>query len=366
MTVGSLALGCGSDTAGPTPLSAAQAYWAIQVSAQAVNLALTPPYDNVQLTAVPVNALGAPLSSLGTVTYAAADSSVSVSPTGLVKANYQSQQTSVIVSLQAQGLTLADTVFIQVTPTPLSPGLATFSMQPAPGDSAKRSLDTQYFPWPVTATDSSQTTVCNGNGCPVLVFYSSSNPGTATIDRNSGLVTINDTGHVVFTATTLAYGHMWRDSVRYMIGYILYPDVFVVPTVSAKRAVLSFSPKTVVVGVGATVTWGNSQESDNGGNPPIWMTPPGLDSIDVVFDDSTTVQPGCGFRNCIAFPPDGGGNIPAFGDDTAKFNAAYNLQTQEAWMAVNLAHTQARSFPVAGTYTYHSRVFGTGGVIIVR
>ena len=74
--LGGTLAGCGSDTTGPPPRNATQAYWALRLQYHAVALALTPPYDTVQLTATPVNAAGAPLPGLGPVTYQSGDSLV--------------------------------------------------------------------------------------------------------------------------------------------------------------------------------------------------------------------------------------------------------------------------------------------------
>jgi hypothetical protein len=367
--------GCGgSDTTGPPPMGASRAYWALQFNYHAVVLALTPPYDTVQLTATPVNATGTPLPGLGSVTYKATDSLVTVSSTGLVTAHYQTTgtlYTTVSATLQAQGVTLTDTVFIQVTPTVSK--LKTFSIHPAPGDSARRPLDAASFSWPATATDLLGDTLCNGAGCTLPVYYSSSDPLLASIDKSTAAVTLADTGHVIFTASTLVYGQLWRDSVRFTSGFANYTTVAIQPGTVGQRAVLTFSaPNPLIIGEGGNVLWTQPNvPSDASGNP---VETPGLDSIDVVFDDSTAAKAGqiggiyCSFTGfvhdvfCTPTPPDSG-NIPAFGPDTAKYNAA---QTSGDIAPFLLSVKQARTFPRAGNYHYHSRLYGTTGTIYVR
>lgn len=341
--LGSGALSCGGDTTtGLGSLSPAQTYWALQLNQHAVQLALVPPYNTLQLTATPLNAIGTPLNGLGPATFTTTDSNVSVSPTGLVTARYATSPggtTSVIASFQAQNVTLTDTVRIQVTDTAPQHQLATFTIQPAQGDSAKRSLDFEeascstQFCWPVTALNTVGDTVCNANTCALPVYYTSSNPTVATIDA-MGQVTVMDTGHTVFTATTLAYGVAMRDSVTFTIGYQLKYSTAMTLSDHAGVLTLGFvAPKTLVLGVGAVVTF-DCRADANCGHP-----------VDVIFDDSAEVDTASINGFVIPVPPNGSGNIPAFGGDT--LNSA----------AIILIDFRARRFPVAGTYRYHSALF---------
>lgn len=326
-------LGCGSDTTGPAPLSANQAYWALQLNYQAVNMATVAPADTVRLIATPLNVAGTPLMGLGSATFQTSDSTVTVDSTGLMTAHFatQGQPTPVSVSLKAQGITLTDTVLVQVSDTIPHHALATFSMQPAPGDSAKRTLDLATFTWPVTATDAARNIICNSIPCPLLVSYTSSNPLVATID-NTGMVTASDTGHVVFTAATWAYGVAKRDSVAFTIGYRL--DYLMYVADAGSSFVMFLAPKNIVLGVGATVTFVCAPPRFG---PRFRCTSP----IDVVFDDSAAVDTAT--DDIFGAPPTGTGNIPAFGADSVN---PHN-------------DVRARRFPVAGTYHYHSSVLAS-------
>jgi hypothetical protein len=344
-------IGCGSDTTGPTPLSAHTLYWALQLNYHAVNLSVTPPTNTVQLHAIPFNAAGDSLpDATGRVTYTSADSTVSVDSTGLVTANYitrnANRPTFVVARLQYQNVTLSDTVNIQVTPTAPTARLSTFVLQPGAGTSTNCMLDQlQIFgncgPLVVNATDENGDTLSSAARHVILISYKSSNPLLAQITQ-TGNITESDTGHVTFTASTWAYGVVMRDSLPYIINWPNYQGVQVelITPVNSLTPVLIFAQPYVIVHVGGTVTWGNQNALPT----------------DIVFDDSTDVAEGCFLGFCDAFPPTGTGNILPFyldptGQDTSVF--AQGIVT--------------RSFPVAGVYHYHSRLYpASTGIVDVR
>jgi hypothetical protein len=298
---------CGSDVTNPAP-DLANVYWRLQLNHEDVNLALRAPYDTVQLTAMPLNARGDTLGTLGQVRYQATDSSVTVSPTGLVTARFATdpgEVTSVIASLQdaAQSVTHADTVFLVVTPAPDT--IVTFSMQPVAGDSAKRSVDFNRidlnFKWLVTAINAAGQTMCSTADCQLVVHYTSSNPAVAYINPFSGEMTLQDTGRVILTATTLAWNTELRDSVELTIGPMLnwavglYLDNIGVG--------ISWEPTSLSLGVGAVM------DVLNIGNPrtriPIYAKD--ADSIVISFTGPAPVDSASDM--VIGFPPTGSGNI---------------------------------------------------------
>jgi hypothetical protein len=354
------ALSCSGDTVnGLPPLPPAQAYSALQVNYHAVNLALAAPYDTVHLIATPVNAVGTPMTGLGKIIYTVDDSTVTVdSTTGLLTARYvtRSRGATIIVSLQdtLHRVTHADTVTVQVTPTAPPVPLRSFSLQPAPGDSAKRAFDFQQsqFNWPVTALDANGDTVCNVNACTLKMFYTSSNPNVATIDPASGTVTAQDTGLVTFTATAWVYGAPERASLAFVVGYALSPTVYMqldtllgVPTVE-----FGGIPPVTTLGVGATVTFGFFYDSAGKFVGPLtnyttWQP-------NVVFDDSAEVDSASGSLYYVPIPASGSGNIPPFGDDTATGLHFY------------LANARARSFPIPGVFKAYSTVSTSDTVVL--
>ena len=189
-----------TETTGPAPLSATQGYWALQLSEQAVNMSLTPPYNTLQLTAQPVNAAGDTLAIPKVVSFQSNDSSVTVSPTGLLTAHFTTALSQVVVTLTAQGIAATDTVVVQVTQDTMPSRLAILSIHPAAGDSAKRTVDTQGYILPVYDTMANGQPVPSGS--PLLVALTSSDPTVATIDRTTGALTLFRVGHMTLSAST--------------------------------------------------------------------------------------------------------------------------------------------------------------------
>lgn len=350
-------LACGGDTTGPTPLSSANAFWALQLNYHAVTMASVAPQNTLRLTAMPLTAAGTPLSGLGAVVYHAADSTVTVDSTGLVTALYRTggtRQTRVIAMLRdpQRNVTHVDTVFILVTDTLPHSSLATFSIQPVSGDSAKISVDFEAYGnnvmLPVYATDVAGNTVCDANGCPIPVYFTSSDPGIATIDRTSGQIITQHVGHVTFHATALVYGTVVSDSLVYEVGNRIFGLFNQISVQNFSQDPLSaspphsFAPQTLTIGVGGEV----------------YMLPlieEKVDTVDIEFSNPNAV---------IGAVIDGEGN--PF-DIT---NSAFLLTTYED-AAVGPPPNDFYGtygdlfFPHKGTFTYHSQRLGTSGTIIV-
>lgn len=315
---------CSGDTTNPVSVPAQQAYWALQLDQHALALALTPPYDTVHLSALALSAVGTPLAGAGSVHYSDLDSSVTLDATGLVTARYRTASTRVVASLTVHGVTLTDTAIIQVTDSALHYPLASFSIQPrADGlDSARFAVDGQYYYTspvvPVYATNTHGDTLCNVNGCALVVAFTSSDPTVASIDH-AGNVTPHIVGRVTFTATTWAYGVAKKDSLPFVITYPSHAFVVInaLTPVGSQTPVLWISPAADTVGVGADVNFSNFASTD---------------TVDVEFDDSTTVV---------------GGNIPIL-----------------AFMSGG--HCCAdRFFSTIGTHTYRSHKLGITGAVVV-
>jgi len=191
-----------------------------------------------------------------------------------------------------KGVTHADTAWIQVRPTP-SP-LATFSIQPAPGDSAKVAYDYDFGvnkTVTVFATDITGNVLRDESTNDLLVNFVSKDKSIAEIDHLTGNVKLtNNIGHVVFYASTYAYGVVASDSLLFTIGYPLRRVYNLILTCWKKTpgGVLSvdhFSPDSITIGVGGTVRIlsGCSRDLDD------VLTP---DTLDLVFDDQTVVPDG--------------------------------------------------------------------------
>jgi hypothetical protein len=367
-TAGGLALSCSGDTTNPTSISAAQTYWALRLNYHAVNMATVAPYDTIQLTATPVNPAGAPLSELGTVTYTTGDSNLVVSPTGLITAHSHTQagNPSFVVAHwtdQTLNQTRADTAYVQVTDTIPQHRLKTFSIQPLSGDSAKRAVGfANNLQWPIFATDSANNTVCTATlnadatyapTCALQVSFTTSDPTVAIIQKNGGEWQVNllRPGHVTFYATTTAYGITLRDSLPFVVGWPASAHIAIdwVYPVKSTTPVPAFTPARVSVAGGANVDWAIEQDYT--------QVPP--DSVDVVFDDSAAVQPGCAYTaflyNCN-YETDRGGNIPPMYPDEASLDSALAGEGSfQTIVDVYASLDHGRKFPTVGRYRYHSR-----------
>lgn len=352
---GVVLLGCGgSDTATGGLLPSRQLFWALQLNHHAVTLSLTPPTDTVQLRATPLSPSGTPLidpaqATAVRFTVVDNDTSVLVDSTGLVTAHAPVSGAQIVAAQTINGITLRDTVTFNVNAVPSpAPTLTTLSIQSPPGDSAKRDAnDLQMFIAPYTLV----TNVLDGS-TPidnVLVAYRSSDPRIATID-NTGSVTVVAPGRVMLYAESDVYGVTQTDSLAFTVGEPLITSVFVkaVTPVGSNTPIGVFSQGKQTVGVGALVLWQNAS-----GIP-----------VDVVFDTPSAAQavPDTHPFAWLFFGfygldgpdnPNTGGNIATFAPmDTTNGNDGIGVRV--------------RWFPNAGTYPYHSALYGTSGTITVK
>lgn len=347
---------CGSDTTGTAPRSQADTYWTLRLDQHAVTLALTAPDNTMRLHPTAINPLGDTIPLGGVVQYTTGDSSITVDRSGLVTAKYSTlsrgKPTYIIASLQdtVERLTMTDTVFIQVTPTAPSSPLATFSAQFDPSDTSTHrpvGLGRVLTPTLLDATGTAMSS-------PILVAFTSSDPYIATVtSRNVGELT-DDGGYVIGTRTgtvtihaeTWAYGVAERDSITLAFGDRISARVTVLSKTpyGSLTPVLYFSPPSVTIAAGGVVTW---QNTDN------------TDSIDVVFDDPTSADSAAALNHPDFYPYTGRGNFTGLYNDTASSNNG-DFDTY-------IFHIlRARSFPVPGTYHYHSTIYGSTGTIIAR
>lgn len=344
---------CGSSDS-TSPSNAAETLWAVQLNQHAVTLALTPGADTVQLRVAATTQTGALLASPFHVTYVAADSTVVVDSTGFVTAKFETQGlTHVTATIKVGNLTLSDTTMIKVTSTAPPAPVATLSIQPQGGDSARGAA--QASPWTgglgyplppliVYATDRNGGVLSNASSDTLLVHFTSSDRTRARIDANGQIVGLVP-GKVTIYADADLYGVTRRDSLVYTIGNPIYVTIEVLSRtpVSSLTPVLYFQPAYMKVGVGGEVAWENTN----------------ADSIDVVFDDPTQVpaiDSACWFTavECGGYPPTGTGNIPAWTINSLSSNGTER------------SGDRVRRFTKPGTYRYHStRYPGSTGVIEV-
>lgn len=347
-------LGCASDTTGPAPLNPVHGYWQLTLNHHAITLALTPPYNMLQLVATPSTAAGTPLADSGVTTWTTSDTSVQVSPTGLLTAIAPATGVTLTVSRTIGTVTNTDMAVVNVNDTTSVPHFATLTLQ----QSLSTRLDTLYLDiygirgFVPAALDP------NGDTIPNVVFSIIS--ATPSVLSSGGQLTFsqgaeqqfggNAYGHALMIAEATVYGIRRVDSLPVTVGWLHNALVGVhAQTPAGSRTPIGvFVPSEDTVAVGGTVLWKNEL--------------PGHALVDVVFDAPTAVQPADsatfldGFASTfgLVFPTQGGGNIPAFAPlDTG------SLQGQDT------LGVRARRFPTAGTYHYHSGLYGTSGVVHV-
>lgn len=351
---------CGRDTPA-APRSFAQTYWALRLDQHAVTLALTPPYDTIRLHPIAIDPLGDTLPMDGVVRYITADSSIAVNPTtGLVTAKYSTLSrgtpTYIIASLQdtVTRFTATDTVFVQVTPTAPTSPLTSFSAQLDPSDTnTHRPIDPLGFS-PTTLVPMLRDGTGTSMSSNILVAFTSSDPHIAAVDSRSivnptvsgGNVSGVRSGTVAIHAETWAYGVAKRDSITLTFTDINNTEITVVSKTpyGSLTPVLYFSPPSITLVAGGVVTWLNSDNTD---------------SIDVVFDDPANVDSAAALNFPDFYPYTGRGNFTGLYNDTTSLNNG-DFDTY-------IFHIlRARSFPVPGTYHYHSTIYGSTGTIVVR
>jgi hypothetical protein len=300
--------------------------------------------------ATPRTVSGAVFTDSVETTYLTQDTTLAVTPDGLVTALTATASTWVLAAMRdvKHNVTRVDTVFIVVTKTtPVSP-LATFAIQRPPGDSAKISV---YSSNPRLFADTIRIAAAAENGSNLLsalaVRFGVSDSAVAKINSKTGILTGMRPGEVIVRATTTYYGVTKTDSVRLTIGNPLVvkvqPMIVPSPTVAGEY-VRIFVPDTIMIGVGGTVMFSQT----------ISLTAPPL-AMDVVFDDPDAAQPSALTTGLIT----GSGNIGPMP------SPIIDSKVNPACSPLTVCLGASRSFSTAGVYHYHSALYGSTGVIVV-
>lgn len=362
-----VSVSCTNDTTAPRARDDASLYWQLTLNHHAITLATVAPYDTIQLTATPRSITGAPLTTSARPTFTTSDTAITIDSTGLVRVHGTSTQLNIMVIAQltvggATGSILVDTAMINVieqSSAATVPMAASLMVHPDVGDSAKRAvilpngtIATQAFAAPFVRTSA-------GDSIPnAVVRFSSSDPLIADfVNPTQGTVTAVSMGTVVLTAEATVYGKRLTDSLSYTVGLPLQKFInYGAACAGGAPGSTPFCLKpslpnklqyggNLVVSVGANIVWANS----------MWQTT--KDSLDVVFDDTNGVEGLSRMETIagVAFQPDVGGNIPAFGTITCLFFCRFN--------AVDL---RVRKFTKPGTYHWHSQIQNVSGTIEVK
>lgn len=334
LTAIAAALGCGSDPAAPTPAhEGSHLYWALTFDQHALNLSTAAPYDTARITATAFASTGEPLPDAPAPTYRSGDPErLQVSGDGFLRAIGAGTAIPLVAELTIGNIKHTDTALVDITTDPAPPTLASFSIHPIPGDSAiweANQLEnfTMYGPRMIVPHDADGNVISG-----LAVYFASSDTTTARIDRQTGELNGIRPGQVLITASTTAYGAVKADTVPFTITMPAAMAVVVRPTnYDAPEADVMFEPRGVTIAAGGTVLFLRGIFS-----PP----------IEITFDDTTNVAEDHLFCYC------GSGNIPAFGGDT---------------LDPFTNGVRARSFPVPGTYVFHtSTLNGATGSIVVE
>jgi hypothetical protein len=356
-----LSVACSSpDLSGPATEDLTQLPWEMSVSAHAVTLDTMPPYDTLQLTAVARTITGAPLSDTATITFTSSDSSVRVSPTGLLTARRVANGIKIFASTVYHGIRITDSAIVNVTgiANPGAQRLKELHLSPAggPSDTTIAAPNSQVILF--DASKSIQITALDATDTPIpnaLVAVQTSDPmqgwfatgietGVPATTTTSGSVsvTVPQSAHVDRSFTLYAgatiYGMTTQDSLRITVTpplLIFYSMTKTTPTGNASPVYTLLPHPTMTLSAGGLVFWVNNTAS-------------ATDSLDIVFDDpvAATADP--------YFFDNGNGNIDPFpGGDFAK-DADFTI------------FSRTRQFLQPGTVHWSSSKTGLSGTIIVQ
>lgn len=328
-----VAVGCAGDAAvAPPPATNVDSlYWALTLDHRAVTLSTVAPYDTIRLTATPRNVRGEPLSGLPAPTFTSLDlDRAQVSADGLVHVIGTGEGVPVVATLVVGNIRHADTTMINITDTAAPPELTSLSIHPDANDTAAAAAG-EYQDLTARAQGADDAPITG-----LSVYYETLDNTVATIDRSNGFFRPSRPGHVTVIATATAYGVTRADTLPVVVGYPVSGLIInVTPQKDASgNTVNGFVPSDFTVGVGAVILFFN----------------PTTAATDITFDDPTNVAQDdrdCGFLPSLC----GTGSIEAWAKDP---------DDQSGLSAI-----RARSFPVPGTYTYHSTIFGTTGRLVV-
>lgn len=323
-------LGCGGDVVTTQPLTdGSHLFWSLTLDKHAINLSTTAPYDTTRVTATPRTSSGAVLTDAPAPRYISGDPErLRVDSDGVLHALGAGTAIPVIARTSVGNLTHVDTALVDITADSAPPALGSFTLHPIAPDSAVWEANelenfTFYGPRTLAAHDSTGTPISG-----LEIYYASSDTTIATIDRRTGTLSGKRPGEVTITASTTAYGVTRADTLPFTITMPAFMFVMTAPPPPPMTGTMAFGPATVTIAAGGTVLF------MNGNRVP----------IEITFDDTTNVAEDHAFCWC------GAGDIPSFGGDTVNW---FN-------------DMRGRSFPVAGTYTFHTSAGGgaTGTVIV--
>jgi hypothetical protein len=346
---------CGGDSTAPHR-DPAQVYWQLTLNHEAITLAMAAPFDTVQLEATARLFSGTVHPIEPSVTYSVAgnDTSVIITPDGLLTAHVPTNGVTVYATGKVGNITLKDSVRVVVNAIPVIPappmlGGIKLQLDGAPNLTVdcSRIESILSLPWvTLTAQPLDQAT----NPIPnTAVSLSSSNPDVFTVSRYTGEITMScvQPGRVMLYATTTVYGVSTRDSLEVLVTH---PSVRQVELLSPDRntpsAPCTFAVKDVTIVAGGIVHWSNFV---------------GCAISDIMFDSPSAAS------DAGDTPIYGGmlGIIPSTGSGNMTDIVVASCNKFDIVCALT-KNTWVRRFQDPGEYRYRVLPSNTEGRVIVR
>ena len=334
-------------------------YTSLTVDHPAITMSTVAPYDALQLTATPRDALGNPMTGLPAPMYLSSDTTkVRVSADGMVTAVGTVIGVRVIATLVAGPVSHVDTALIDVTNTATPPKLASLSIQPVAPDSAVWPLfgkfDLAYVIAAISGLQKGTTLVprlVDSAGNPMSVgemAYTSLDLAIGSADR-LGNMNFRKPGQVRIVAQTTAYGISRADTLTATVIMPVAQAAQIYARADGTPGFFTVLPdnslaemKDIYLAPSGIVAWYNYTPHD----------------IDIVFDDPTNVvQPTVNISNIV---------VGGFGGQCAAGNTMIpaNLDPDPEWGVYSTIRVV--QFPVPGVYTYRSTAIGTSMRVIVN
>ena len=330
--------GCGEleDIASYDPITDPdQLFMSLTLNHHAVNLALTEPYNQVQLVATPRNGRGEVMNGgLPPVRWLSSDTTrVYVTQDGFVTARGAGTNIRVTAEvLTPDNIRRVDTAWVNVTSAATPPQITTFSIAPIPpAEPIWAILPTAgavlggfaLLAAGINVSNTLTLRVLNENDAPVSglqVRYESLDPDIVGVHPRTAAVTPVGVGEARVVARTFAYGVTLADTVTYTV---LLPRVHGVPIVLDQNGTPTITNPSVIVRPGGYVFWQN-------------QTP---EPIGVEFEDPSAASEIPEVCTTYGEPMCGGGNIAAF-------------STTPPVPGLPLQGVRGRQFHTPGTYRY--------------
>ncbi len=346
--------GCSLSDAGLTAYRPSDQYFAVlALEHHAINLSTTAPYDTLTLHTIRTMGDGSVVP--GEVTYSVNNPAISVT-NGVLKAHSAINSAVLRVTLTYGTMTRTDSALVSVIGT-APDRLRAFGLRVPAGDSAKSAAN---VPKTLPLIRESES---GANLSTLLVSLLSSDTMAVTITRegNSEVsITPRQPGRFVLSASTFAYGAVWRDSLVFTVGWPIRFGAPIVEkfTTGSISTELDFVYRNFTIGVGGCVVWTNESR---------------VSGMDVQFDDPSHVGPPAG-SVCTGglANPEVGGNIASFRliPMPEKFlqEGFWDTATDEdfqEYLQAAFSPRRARAFLTAGVFPYRSTLHGVTGIIRV-